>query len=96
MASEGPGGSELAQLVADHFFSDIDRHMLSAVVDGNRVADHFREDGRGADQVLMTFFSFFSFIASILLHQRFLNEIAFFDRSAHLRKPPFDYSCSFS
>src|SRR5258708_12721164 len=53
-----PCGRELAQLVADHLLGDEHRHVLAAVVDRDRVPDHFREDRRGprpgADHVLLT------------------------------------------
>src|SRR5919107_2598936 len=45
MAPEGPGGSELPQLVADHRVGHEDRHVLAAVVHRDRVADHVRDDG---------------------------------------------------
>src|SRR5256884_7283983 len=58
MAAERARRCELAELVADHLLRDEDGHMLAAVVDGDRVADHLREDGRaarpGADHVLLT------------------------------------------
>src|SRR5438067_9579699 len=38
---------ELAELVADHGLGDVDGHVLAAVVDGDRVADHVGDD-RGA------------------------------------------------
>ena len=42
MASEGSGGGELAQLVADHIFSNIHRDVLAAVVDRKGVTDEIR------------------------------------------------------
>ena len=48
MGAEGAGRGELAELVADHRLGDEDGHVLAAVVDGDRVADHLREDGRAA------------------------------------------------
>src|SRR3990172_2703959 len=38
------GGGELAEPVADHVLGDVHRHVLLAVVDGNRVADEVGED----------------------------------------------------
>src|SRR5690348_6315869 len=38
------GRGELAEAVADHVLRDVHRHVLLAVVDGNRVADEVRED----------------------------------------------------
>jgi hypothetical protein len=57
VAAEGPGGRELAQLVADHLLADEHGHVLAAVVDRDRVPDHLGEDrGRarpGADHPLL-------------------------------------------
>src|SRR6202167_5283320 len=57
MELEGAGGSELAQLVADHRLGHIDRDVPAAVVDGDGVADHVRDDGRttgpGLDDLLL-------------------------------------------
>src|SRR5919109_4938828 len=57
MSAEGARGCELAQLVPHHLLRDEHGHVLAAVVDGNRVADHLREDGRrprpGADHALL-------------------------------------------
>ena len=36
-------GGELAEAVADHVFGDEDRHVLTAVVDGEREPDEVRE-----------------------------------------------------
>src|SRR5947209_19302100 len=47
MPAEHPGWRELAQLVADHRLGDEHRHVLAPVVDGDRVADHLREDRGG-------------------------------------------------
>src|SRR5262249_35377047 len=46
VASEDPRGGELAELVTDHRLADEHRHVLFAVVHGDRVADHLREDRR--------------------------------------------------
>src|SRR6266511_1753091 len=48
MPAERPRRGELAELVADHLLGDEDGHVFTAVVDGDRVADHLREDRRGA------------------------------------------------
>src|SRR3712207_9567899 len=54
--AEGAGGGELAELVPDHRLGHEDRHVLAAVVDGDRVAEHVRDDRRtarpGPDHVL--------------------------------------------
>src|ERR1700758_5790045 len=46
MAVEGPRRRELAELVADHFLVDRNRHVLLAVVDAEHEADELRQDGR--------------------------------------------------
>src|SRR5580704_7990118 len=45
---EGACGGELAQLVADHRLGDVDRHVSTAVVDGDGVAHHVGDDGGAA------------------------------------------------
>src|SRR3712207_4094876 len=54
--TEGAGGRELAELVPDHRLGHEDRDVLAAVVDGDRVAEHVRDDRRttrpGPDDVL--------------------------------------------
>src|SRR5690606_1580480 len=45
VAAEGPGGSELSQLVAHHVFGDVDGDVLPPVVHRYGVPDHFRNDG---------------------------------------------------
>src|ERR671927_816526 len=46
--TEGARGRELAELVPDHRLRHEHRDVLAAVVDGDRVPDHLREDRRGA------------------------------------------------
>jgi hypothetical protein len=46
--AEGPGGDELAQLVPDHIFLNVDWHVPATVVNGDRVPNHVREDRRSA------------------------------------------------
>src|SRR5919197_4079346 len=48
MRAKGARRRELAELVPDHLLGDEDRHVLAAVVDRDRVADHLREDRGGA------------------------------------------------
>src|SRR5215211_2313574 len=48
VAAERPRRCELTELVADHLLGDEDGHVLPAVVDGDRVAHHLREDRRRA------------------------------------------------
>src|SRR5215210_7447697 len=56
--AEGPGRGELAELVPDHRLGDVDGHVLAAVVDGDGVPHHVRDDGAaarpGADDPLVT------------------------------------------
>src|SRR5690554_2616057 len=44
----GTGRCELAELVADHVFSDVDRNVLLAVVHTEGDANKLRQDGRTA------------------------------------------------
>src|SRR5690606_34384924 len=48
MTLEGPGQGELAELVADHVLVDQHRDMVLAVVHGDGVTHHFRQDHRAA------------------------------------------------
>src|SRR5690348_16911372 len=48
VAAERAGRRELAELVTDHRLGDEHRHVLAAVVHGNRVAKHGRNDHRTA------------------------------------------------
>ena len=54
MAVEGAGRRELAELVANHFLVDRDRHVLLAVVDAERQADELRQMVERRLQILMT------------------------------------------
>src|ERR671934_1619550 len=82
--AEGARGSELAELVADHLLRDEHGHVLAAVVDGDRVPDHLREDrrgtGPGADHPLL--------VGRVHrldpTHQPLLDERPLLARSAHL------------
>src|SRR5437867_1466318 len=84
MAAEGPGRRELAQLVADHLLGDEHGYVLPAVVDGDRVPDHVREDrGRarpGADHPLLVVLVHRLDAA----HQPRLDERPFFGTATHL------------
>jgi hypothetical protein len=48
VALEQPRWRELAELVADHVFGQVDGNELLPVVDRNGVPDHFGYDGRPA------------------------------------------------
>ena len=58
MSLERPGRRKFAELVADHVFRYIYRHVLASVIDGKRMSDKLRENGRTARPVLMTAFLF--------------------------------------
>lgn len=51
MALERAGVRKFTELVANHIFVDVHRHMLTAVVNGDRETDEFRKNGRRRDQV---------------------------------------------
>src|SRR5690554_2281822 len=44
----GTGRCKLAELVADHVFSDVDRNVLLAIVNAKRDANELWQDGRTA------------------------------------------------
>ena len=46
MPTERPCRRKLTQLVTDHILRDVDGNELLAVVNGQRVPHHFRNDGR--------------------------------------------------
>ena len=52
MASVSPGHNELAQLMSDHILCDIDRNMLTSVMNRNSVAYERRENGGTAGPCL--------------------------------------------
>src|SRR5437763_1833548 len=47
VSAEGAGGRGLAKLVTDHVLGHINRHMAPAVMDGDSMAHHLREDRAG-------------------------------------------------
>ncbi len=47
MSTEKPGRGELSELVPDHVLANEYWHMATAVVYGDRMANHVREDGAG-------------------------------------------------
>lgn len=65
MAFERARRCELTELVANHVFRDVNRYVLAAIVDSNRVTDEIREIVELLDQVLTTFLSLASFRAVI-------------------------------
>ena len=83
MAPEGPRGSKLAELVANHVLRHINRHMLAPVVNGKGVADEVRENSGAAapsflDDLLSCFVHFMDSLEQLRLYER-----ALFHASAH-------------
>jgi len=76
---ENPGVGELAELVADHVFRNVDRNVLLAVVHRDRQAHEIGQDGRaprpGLDRALVVGRA----RRLDLGHQVIVNERAFFD-----------------
>src|SRR5688572_9970313 len=72
---EGPGEREFAELVSDHVLVDQNRDVVLAVMDGQREADHLRQDHRatrpGLDRLLV------GTRGLHLLHQVVVDERAF-------------------
>jgi hypothetical protein len=48
MASEGPGRRKFTELVTDHLLANEHRHVLAAVVNRQRQANHIRDHHRPA------------------------------------------------
>ena len=46
MAPERTGRGELAKLVADHVFIDVNRYVAAAIMDADGQSDHLRQDSR--------------------------------------------------
>src|SRR3954451_238548 len=88
MPAVGAGVGELTQTVADHVLGHVDRDVLLAVVDGDRVSDERREDHRrsrpGLHDLLL--------VATVHLLdpplEAELDERTLLDGTGHLR-PPF-------
>ena len=83
VAAVGARQRELAELVADHRLADEDRHVLAAVVDGDRVADHLGEDRRGARPGLDHLLGVGGVHRLDARHQPLLDERALLARAAH-------------
>jgi len=66
MTVVGPGRREFTELVTDHVFIDIDRHMLAAVVNAEGQAYELRQD-RGATAPDLDYFitSAFAYLLSL-------------------------------
>src|SRR5699024_8034347 len=83
VAPEGAGGNELTQLVAYHILSDINRHMLPAVVDSDGMTDKGGEDGGSSgpglqDLLLACLVQLLNALIQLRSYER-----ALFDTSAH-------------
>ena len=70
MTLKGAGRGEFAQLVADHGFRNVYRHVLAAIVHGDGVTHHSGKMVLERDQVFTTFFSPAAFIFSIRSRRR--------------------------
>src|SRR5215831_9515042 len=83
VAAEGAGGRELTELVPDHRLRDEHRHVLAAVVHGDRVAQHRGNDhgatGPGLDHVLGALVV----LGVHLLHQVVVHERALLQATRH-------------
>ena len=79
VATEGPGRSELAQLVPDHFFGHVDADMSPSVVHEKSVTDELRRNRTpprpGPDRLLAVF----DVEMLDFLEQLFVNEGAFLE-----------------
>jgi hypothetical protein len=89
VATEGTGGSELAQLVTDHVFGDVHGNMTATVMDSDSVANERGENGGGTgpslnDLLVASLIHFFD-----SLHQLGCYEGALLNASAHLTFPPY-------
>ena len=87
MAFERPSRSKLPELVADHVFGDEDRHVLTAVVHGDRVTEHGGHDhrpaGPGLDDILRA-----GLVLDVdLLHQVAVDERALLQTAWHVEIP---------
>ena len=84
VSAEGPGGGELAQLVAHHILLDIHGHVLAPVMDGDGVAHESGEDGGAAAPGLQHFLLVFRVHFLDPLQKLRGNIRAFFNGSAHI------------
>src|SRR5450755_811743 len=83
VAAERTGGRELAELVSDHRFGDEHRHVLTAVVHGDRVAEHRRDDHRAARPRLDDVLSALVVLHVHLLHQVVVDKWALLQATRH-------------
>ena len=82
---EGTSHSKFAQLMTNHVLIDVHRNVLTAVVNGDRQTNHFRNDGRTTGPSLER-----ALIAALLglgnlFHQGSVYKRSLFQRTRHLR-----------
>ena len=81
MAFERARRCELTELVADHVFRDVNRYVLAAIMDSNRVTDEIRKN-RGTSRPGLDDLLIVSLVQGRdLLHQALCNVRSFFNRS---------------
>jgi len=79
MAFKKSRRSKFAELVADHVFSHEDRDEFFSVMNGQRITDHFRSDGRPT-RPRLDYFPIFVFIHALnLLEQMIVDKSALAD-----------------
>ena len=78
MTLEGTGRSEFAKFMTDHIFSDINRYMLSSVVNSDGVTNEARQDGRSTGPGFYNFLIVSCVQRIDLLYERESDERAFF------------------
>src|SRR4029450_12722733 len=83
MEPERPARAELAELVPDHRFGDVHRHVLAPVVHGDRVADHVGDD-RGTARPCLDDTAFADGVLGVdLLEQVIVDERALLQAARH-------------
>src|SRR5207244_7864162 len=87
VGAEGPGQRELPQLVPDHGFGDEHRDVLAAVVHGDGVSHHLRNDGRAAGPGLDDPLLPATVHINNLLHKIVIDERPLLDRTQHRLSP---------
>src|SRR6202046_2936204 len=85
VATEGPRGRELAELVANHRLGDEDRDVLAAIVHGDGVTEHRRNDHRPAGPGLYNCLGALFVLYVHLLHQVVVNEGPLLQATRHRR-----------
>src|SRR5579875_1096223 len=89
MAAEGPRGRELAELVPHHRLGDEHRDVLAAVVDGDGVTQHRRNDHRPPGPRLDYGLGALLVLRVHLLHQMVVDEGPLLQATRHLRLAPY-------